>query len=300
MAKSNLASKSERRLAYGLLTPALIIILGTVIVPLVMTLVDSLRYYNLLDMSQGTPFVWLGNYGRLLREPEFWGALGRTLYFIILSLVIELPLGVAIALLLNSKFHGRWLLRTLIVLPWAVPTIVNGAMWRWILNANYGALNAFLMQLHIIKAYHSWLGDPSIALIMIVIADAWKMIPLVVMLVLASLQLIPEDIYEASAVDGCGKIKSFFSLTLPQLKGAILIVLVIRTIDAAKVFDIIYAMTGGGPANSTLPIAYLAYNSTFNDMFISKGAAAAYLIAMITLIFTIIYSRLLRREELAR
>ncbi len=297
MRKFRETPRNEIRLAYWLLLPSFIVIGLTVLVPLIMTFIDSLRYYNLLDMSSGMPFVWLRNYAHLLHEQIFWQSLGRTLYFTVVSLCIEIPAGIAIAVLLNSKFHGRWLLRTLIILPWAVPTIVNGAMWRWIFNADYGVLNAVFVRLHIIHAYHSWLGDPNLAINMVILADSWKMIPLVVMLILASLQLVPNDFYEAAAMDGAGQLRSFFSLTLPQLKNAILVILVIRTIDAVKVFDIIYAMTGGGPADSTLPVAYMAYNSTFNQLFISRGAAVAYLIAMVTLIFTILYSRLLRGEE---
>lgn len=293
---AGMPNKREQRLAYGLLTPALVVILVTVFVPLVMTLIDSLKYYNLLDQSRGTPFIGLENYSKLLVNPDFWASLSRTIYFTIVSLVLELVIGIALAVLLNSPFRGRWFLRTIIIIPWAVPTIVNGAMWRWILNPDYGVLNAVLLRFHLINAYQSWLGNPRTAMDMIVIADAWKMTPLVTMLLLASLQLIPEDVYEASAVDGAGRLRSFFSITLSQLKNAILVVLVIRTIDSVKVFDIIYAMTGGGPADSTLPIAYLAYNTTFNQLFISRGAAAAYLIAMVTLVFTIVYSRLLRTE----
>ncbi|RIV26181.1 sugar ABC transporter permease [Alicyclobacillaceae bacterium I2511] len=291
------ANKGEQRLAYVLLFPAFLIVVVVVLIPLIMTFADSLKHYNLLDMSGGTPFVGLQNYAKLLSDPGFWGSLGRTLHFTILSLVIEFILGVAIAMLLHAKFHGQWLLRGLIVIPWAIPTIVNGAMWRWIYNPSYGALNNFLVWLHLTKTYHQWLGSPATAMNMVVIADAWKMIPLVAMLVLAALQLIPEDVYEAVAVDGAGRIRSFFSITLPYLKNVILVVLVIRTIDAIKVFDIIYAMTGGGPANSTMPVAYYAYDATFNQLFISRGAAAAYLIAMLTLIFTIVYSRLLKTEE---
>jgi multiple sugar transport system permease protein/N,N'-diacetylchitobiose transport system permease protein len=262
-----------------------------------MTFIDSLRYYNLLDVVGGRPFVGLKNYEKLLANPGFRAALGHTLHFTVLSLIIELVIGVAVALLLNARFRGRWLLRAVIVIPWAIPTIVNGAMWRWIYNPSYGALNNLLVSLHFTKQYHAWLGDPATAMNMVVIADAWKMIPLVAMLVLAALQLIPEEVYEAAAVDGAGRLRSFVSVTLPYLKSVILVVLVIRTIDAIKVFDIIYAMTGGGPADSTLPVAYYAYNETFNQLFISRGSAAAYLIAMVTLVFTLVYSRLLRNEE---
>jgi ABC-type sugar transport system permease subunit len=199
--------------------------------------------------------------------------------------------------LLNVEFRGRWLLRSIVILPWALPTVVNGAMWRWILNPEYGALNALLTQLHIIPDYRSWLGTPWMALNMVVVADVWKMTPLAAFFVLAALQTIPRDLYEAAWVDGAGRLRAFFSITLPLLTPTILIILVLRTMEAFKVFDIIYVMTRGGPADGTQTIAYYTYVEAFSNQLFGYGAALAYIIALFILFFAIIYMRLLRRGE---
>jgi multiple sugar transport system permease protein len=198
--------------------------------------------------------------------------------------------------LLNVQFKGRWVLRSLVVLPWALPTIVNATMWRWIFNPSYGALNALLTQLHLTSHYRSWLGSPFLALNMVVVADVWKNTPLAAFLFLAGLQTIPQDLYEAARVDGAGAFRSFFRITLPLLLPTILIILVVRTIEAFKVFDIIYVMTGGGPANGTQTIAFYAYLQAFSNQLFGYGASLAYVIALFVLAFALVYVRLLRQE----
>jgi multiple sugar transport system permease protein/N,N'-diacetylchitobiose transport system permease protein len=197
---------------------------------------------------------------------------------------------------MNVQFRGRWLLRSIMVLPWALPTIVNGTMWRWIFNPDYGALNALLTQLHILSHYRSWLGSPSLALNMVVLADVWKNTPLAAFLVLAGLQTIPKELFEAARVDGAGPIRTFFRVTLPLLRPTILIILVVRTIEAFKVFDIIYVMTRGGPANGTQTVAYYAYLQAFSNQLFGYGAALAYMMALFILGIALVYIRLLRQE----
>jgi ABC-type sugar transport system permease subunit len=197
---------------------------------------------------------------------------------------------------MNVQFRGRWLLRSIMVLPWALPTIVNGTMWRWIFNPDYGALNALLTQMHILSHYRSWLGSPSLALNMVVLADVWKNTPLAAFLVLAGLQTILRELFEAARVDGAGPIRTFFRITLPLLRPTILIILVVRTIEAFKVFDIIYVMTRGGPANGTQTVAYYAYLQAFSNQLFGYGAALAYMMALFILGIALVYIRLLRQE----
>jgi ABC-type sugar transport system permease subunit len=241
--------------------------------------------------------VGLGNYLQALERAEFWAAIARTAYFTFSTTLLEVVLGILLGLLLNVEFRGRWLLRSIVILPWALPTVVNGAMWRWILNPSYGALNALLTQLHIIPEYRSWLGTPWMALNMVVVADVWKMTPLAAFFVLAALQTIPRDLYEAAWVDGAGRLRTFFSITLPLLTPTILIILVLRTMEAFKVFDIIYVMTRGGPADGTQTIAYYTYVEAFSNQLFGYGAALAYVIALFIMVFAVIYMRLLRRGE---
>jgi ABC-type sugar transport system permease subunit len=292
-AGSNL--RRERRTALLLILPSLAVVFGIILYPLLRTLWTSLFDVN-SPFPGSYPFVGLGNYRRTLTNPDFWAAVRRTAYFTIVSTLLELGLGILLGLLMNVQFRGRWLLRSIMVLPWALPTIVNGTMWRWIFNPDYGALNALRTQMHILSHYRSWLGSPSLALNMVVLADVWKNTPLAAFLVLAGLQTIPKELFEAARVDGAGPIRTFFRITLPLLRPTILIILVVRTIEAFKVFDIIYVMTRGGPANGTQTVAYYAYLQAFSNQLFGYGAALAYMMALFILGIALVYIRLLRQE----
>jgi len=288
-------NRHEKKLPVLLLLPVALVVLGVVIYPLLYTFWLSLNNVDLTHpLDKG--FVGLGNYLYLVKQDYFWGAVGRTFYFTVVSLILEITAGILLALLLNSEFAGRSILRVLVILPWALPTIVNGAMWRWIFNPEYGALNALLLKLGLINTYQSWLGKPFLALNMVILADAWKVTPLVAILLLAAMQAIPKDLYEACEVDGAGKWTVFREVILPYLKPTLLVVIVLRTMEAFKVFDIIYIMTRGGPANGTQVITYYAYQEAFSFLHLSKGAALSYLISLIILVLAVVYSRLLKSE----
>jgi multiple sugar transport system permease protein/N,N'-diacetylchitobiose transport system permease protein len=279
-----------------LLIPSLVVVFGIIIYPLLKTLYTS--FYDVNSVFPGSyPFIGLRNYSTIFHSAEFWSALRRTAYFTIVSTFLEVILGVMLGILLNQKFKGRWFLRSIVILPWALPTVVNGAMWRWIFNAEYGALNALLTQTHLIGDYRSWLGSPALALNMVIVADVWKMTPLAAFFVLAALQTIPQDLYEAASVDGAGALRRFASITLPLLAPTIVIILVLRTMEAFKVFDIIYVMTRGGPADGTSTIAFYTYIQAFSNQLFGLGAALAYIIAFCIMMFAIIYMRLLQRGE---
>src|SRR5918995_1967663 len=282
----------QGRLALLLLLPSLVVVFGIVVYPLLRTLYTSLFDVN-SAFPGAYPFVGLGNYLRAVQSGEFWAAIGRTFYFTLSTTVLEVVFGVLLALLLNAEFRGRWLLRSIVILPWALPTVVNGAMWRWIFNPEYGALNALLTQLHVIPEYRSWLGTPWMALNMIVVADVWKMTPLAAFFVLAALQTIPRDLYEAAWVDGAGTLRTFFSITLPLLTPTILIILVLRTMEAFKVFDIIYVMTRGGPANGTRTVSLFTYQSAFSDQHFGYGSALSVLIVLVIMALAVTYMKLL-------
>jgi ABC-type sugar transport system permease subunit len=287
--------RREGSTALLLLVPSLVVVFGIILYPLLRTLWTSLFDVN-SPFPGHYPFVGLGNYRRTLTSPDFWSAVRRTTYFTLVSTFLELGFGIMLGLLLNVQFRGRWLLRSIVVLPWALPTIVNGTMWRWIFNPEYGALNALLTQLHLLSHYRSWLGSPFLALNMVILADVWKNTPLAAFLVLAGLQTIPRELFEAARVDGASAIRIFFTVTLPLLTSTILVILVVRTIEAFKVFDIIYVMTRGGPANGTQTVAYYAYLQAFSNQLFGYGASLAYIIALFILGFAVLYIRLLRRE----
>ncbi len=286
----------EARFAALLLIPSVIVVFGIVIYPILKTLYTSLFAVD-SPFPGHYPWVGIKNYTYALSQGDFWAAIERTFYFTFVSTGFELLFGMAIALLLNAPLRMRWLFRTIIVLPWALPTIVNGALWKYMFNANYGVVNALLTQLHIIGSYRSWLSSPFTALNIVVFADVWKNTSLVAFFLLAGLTTIPRDVYEAARVDGVGAVRSFFDITLPLLRPVIVVVLVLRTIEAFKVFDIIYVMTGGGPANGTQSIAFYTYERAFSDEYFGYGSALAYLIVVFILVLAALYIRALRTDQ---
>jgi ABC-type sugar transport system permease subunit len=280
--------------AAAFIAPAARVIVLVVLVPLARAAWMSLFDIQLIRPGD-EPFVGLGNYIDQLTSPDFWAAVWRSLFFTVASTSLELLLGLALALLMDQPLRGRWVLRTLIILPWALPTIVNALMWRWIDNAEYGALNAVLTQLGLLSDYQVWLSNSDIAMWMVILADVWKMTPLVAILLLAALQSVDRELVEVAKVDGASSLQSFRLIVLPLITPVILIVLVLRTMEAFKVFDIIWIMTGGGPANATQTIAIYAYQTAFQGYDFGAGAALGYLIAMIIMALAAVYLRLLGR-----
>lgn len=299
-----MAATSKRRgwlnrrwlFAFALLAPTVLPILVFNVWPLLNSAYLSLHQYSLLFPVRR--FVGLENYKFLFTDPDFIAALGRTLYFVVVSLVLETAIGLAIALVLNERFFARGLVRTIVLLPWAIPTIVVGVLWRWIYQPNFGALNGLLWQLGLIDEYVHWLGEPWRAMNMIILADAWHMIPFYTIMFLAGLQGIPESLYEAALVDGAGWFRRFWHVTLPLLRPILLVVLVIRTIETFRVFDIIYALTRGGPGGGTSVVGYYAYEQAFSFADFGMGSAASIVITLSVLLLALLYVKLLHRDEL--
>jgi len=202
-------------------------------------------------------------------------------------------IGLGIALVLNRDFKYRGIVRALILIPWALPSVVVGITWQWIYNANYGVLNGLLLSLGFIDSYRSWLGNPSTALYMVVITKIWKEVPFVALILLAGLQTIPKNLYEAAKIDGSNLWQCFRDITLPLLRPSILVVLVLQTMWAIRVFDIIYVMTRGGPANKTMVITYYTFLRTFKFLDFGHGTALAYVVTMFIVLFTLLYIKLL-------
>jgi multiple sugar transport system permease protein/N,N'-diacetylchitobiose transport system permease protein len=287
---------SEQSFAFLILLPAALVIFGVVLFPLGTTLVYSLQNMELISAEKGK-FLGLLNYARVLGSPWFWEALERTLYFTVVSLVVETVLGLAIALLLNTRFRGVGLLRVLVIVPWATPGIVTASIWRWIYNPEYGVLNAVLTRLHILGEYRAWLSDPFLAMNMVIVADVWKMTPFAVIFFLAALQFINKSLYEAATVDGAGVFTRFWRITLPYLVPTIAVVAVMRTMEKFKAFDVFYVMTRGGPANGTKVLVYEAYLRAFSNLQYSISSTVSYLIAVLVLILTVAYVNVLKRGE---
>ncbi len=288
--------RDEGRFAWSILAPTMILLAAVVVAPLAITFLYTFQNKALLSVHNGD-FVGWNNYAAILSSSWFWEALGRTLYFTVVSLVLEVVLGLLVALLLNHKFPGVAVLRALIILPWAIPTNVSTALWRWIYHPEYGVLNAALTQLGVIDHYQTWLSDPFLAMNMVIVADVWKMTPLAAIFFLASLQFINKALYEAAALDGLGALKRFWYITLPFLLPTMAVVVVMRTMEKFKAFDIFYVMTRGGPANGTMVLTYEAYLRGFTNLDYSTAATVAYVIGFIILGLTLVYMRVMKAQE---
>jgi len=288
--------QQDARTAWLLLTPSLLVMLGVTLWPVVSTFI--LSFLNApTGINQARTFVGLDNYITILKDQVFWETIGRTLYFMIGSVGLELTLGLAIAQLIHSRPWGWKFLRISLIIPWAVPTIVNGAMWRWIYNADFGALNGLLMQLGLINHYVPWLTFPGTAMNLVILADVWHTMPFVALVLQAALATLPEDLDEAAAVDGANAWQRFWQIRLPLLRPAILVALIVRTVEAFRVFDIVYIITSSGPANRTLTITYLTYLNSFAFGKQGIGAALSFLISIFTITMALIYIRFLYRPE---
>jgi ABC-type sugar transport system permease subunit len=275
-----------------LVAPTALFLIAVFAYPVVSTAITSLQKAKLQKPGEAE-FIGLDNYFDFFADPAFWQAVSRTVYFTVVSVGLELAIGIAIAAFLQRRYAGWRFLRLAVFVPWAVPTIAAATMFRWIYNADYGALNGLLYQLGLIDKYVPWLADPVSAMNMVIIADVWKSTPFVVLIVLAAMAGIPGDLYEAARIDGASRWQSFWRVTLPLLKGAVLVVLVVRTVEAFRVFDMIYVLTGGGPANGTLVISYVAYQETFRFFSLGRGAAVSFIISMFVLGAALVYLRLL-------
>src|SRR5437762_11605437 len=231
--------------AYLLNTPALLVIVLLAGYPIVYSAWISLHKFS-LKRPRIFDFVGLANYQQILQSEEFWSALWITLAFTALAVALVVLLGLVIALLLNNDFPGRNVVRTLILLPWAIPPVVNGLMWQWIYDSKVGALNGLLVSLGLLAGYRGWLSDPTSALLALVTAHVWNALPLAVILLLAALQSIPAELYDAGHVDGSAGWRLFRHVTLPWLAQPLLVVLILQTMLAIRVFDLIYVLTAGG------------------------------------------------------
>jgi len=279
--------------AWLLMLPLLAVMVAVIGWPLIDTIGLSFTDAKLVGTSGS--FVGVDNYVKMVSSTNFQRTLWTTAQFAVVSVAAEMVIGVLAALLLNQQFRGRTVLRALMILPWALPTVVNATLWRLIYNPEYGALNAALTQLGLMDAYRSWLGEPGTAMIALIVADCWKNFPLVALIALAALQSVPRDIVAASLVDGAGPLNRFRFVTLPYLAGPLMVALVLRTIEAFKVFDIIWVMTRGGPANSTRSLSILVYQEAFSFQRAGSGASLALMITLLVMLLAAAYAGIVRK-----
>jgi len=280
-----------------LLTVPMIIIMGTVIGwPLVRTILLAFTDAQMMDVGT-SGFVGLANFKQAITNEGFLASLKVSAIFALIVVTSEMILGTAVALLVNEPFKGRNLLRALLILPWAIPTVVNAIMWRLIYNPEYGALNSLLTQLGLIDSYVSWLGSANKALGAIIFADVWKNFSLVALIALASLQTLPSSQVDAAKIDGANAVQRFGYITLPHIIPSLQVALVLRIIEAVKVFDIIYIMTKGGPANKTRSGSIFVYQEAFTNSRMGSGATYAIIMVAVIMIFILFYMRIITKKR---
>ncbi len=272
---------------YGFIVPAALVLLFVTIYPLVYVFWLSLHRKHLI--FQISRFSGLENYLFLLQDERFLRALWNTIYFTVVSVGLELTLGLLFALVLQGAFATRGVVRALVLLPWALPTVVSARMWEWMYNTDFGIIN-YLLGVDV-----NWLGSPFWALNAAIVMDVWKTTPFVALILMAGLQVIPRELYQSAMVDGAGSLYIFLRITLPMLKPVILVALLFRTIDAFRVFDAIYVLTGGGPANTTETLSIYAYKVLFQTLQFGYGSAIAMVVFLCVGFISVFYVRLLSR-----
>lgn len=275
------------------LLPALLVVIGVAMVPLAQTV-----YYSFTDKRlgalQATQWIGLENYRFLLRDSLWWSAVRVTVVFTVVTVVAEFVLGLLIALVVNSRFRGRGLMRAAMLVPWAIPTVLSAQMWKWMYNDIFGVFNDLLRRLGLIEQNIAWLAKPSTALPAVMAIDIWKTTPFVALLLLAGLQVIPEELYEAATVDGASRIRQFLVITLPLLRPAIAVALIFRSLDALRAFDVFYVLFGARPDTQTMAVYAQNNIVAFSD--VGYGSAISVLIFLIIAIFVVAYVTSLRVE----
>jgi ABC-type sugar transport system permease subunit len=285
--------RHDARLAAWLVLPAFGTVALVAVFPLGWTLWESFHRHDLRLPWLGRPFVAMANYGEAATDPRFWSALAHTLVFTAVSVTLEVALGLLLALMLQRSFRGLGWVRTLTLLPWAIPTVIAALLWRFLFEGPSSPANALLIGLGIREAPLAWLAHPVGAWLPILAADVWKTTPFVALLLLAGLQSIDESLHEAARVDGAGPWQELFHVTLPLLKPALAVVLVFRSLDAFRVFDLIYVMTGGGPATATESVALYTFAVLMQQLRFGYGSALAMLVFGVGFVLALLYVRLL-------
>jgi trehalose/maltose transport system permease protein len=274
------------RTAWFLLAPTIIVILLVAVYPLYRTIYYSFTDANYLRLGE-EKFIGFENYALLFSQPEWWTSVRNTATFSIFSVILEIILGLFIAMVINSQFKGRGLMRAAILIPWAIPTVVSSQMWSWMYNDVIGVVNDILARVGLISQPIGWLGNTATALPAIIAVDVWKTTPFMALLILAGLQTIPGDIYEAARVDGASAVRQFFRITIPLLVPSMLVALIFRTLDALRVFDIVYVMKGTDLTTISMSVYNRQQLVDFNKL--GFGSSVSVAIFLIISVFTVIY-----------
>lgn len=283
---------SERALPYLLLAPTIAVLVALSIYPLIYAVKVSLQS----ESGAGTRWT-LQNFARLAADDFFLSALAHTLVYAAIALTVEFLLGLGLAVLLNKKMRGRSFFRAALLVPMMLPPVVVGVVWRLMLNPNFGAINGTLQGLGASTEALTWTAHPTLAFASVIMVDIWQWTPFIFLILLAGLQAIPDEPYEAALIDGSTSWQTFRHVTLPLLKPAILIALLLRTMDLLRVFDQIFILTEGGPGSATETISLYIYRTAFRFGDFGYAAAMSFVLLLLTNIISMFYIRVLQRQE---
>ena len=287
IAKLNSAQAATNRFGIGMLTPTLIVLLVMTAYPLIFTFVYSFTDYNYLKGTENASFVLFDNYVSLFNNGYFQQAVWNTIKFTILAVVLEMALGLLIAVFVNSLKRGQKIMRTLLLLPYLLPAVTVALSWRMMLSANYGIINQFLKGLGL--PVFNWFMDTKTAFGTILLIDVWQNVPFVFLLLYASLQSVSENQYEAARIDGAGFFQQFWYITLPNIKGSLALCALLRTIDTFRLFEKVNVLTGGGPAGTTTTITQFLYTYGIKSLDFGFGSAGAIVMTLLVLILSSFY-----------
>lgn len=276
------------------ISPVMLWVALFTIFPFAYAIYLSTHRYQLIRPDH--PFVGLNNFEKAIGDDLFLAAAGNTLLFAVAGVLLVTIAGLLVALLLNHRLRGFGLLRALILIPWAMPLVSAGIIWKLMLHGNFGAVNGLLLQFGFIDSYQSFLGDMPEAFFSVVVAHAWREFPLAAILFLAALQTIPPELYDSAKVDGAGSWDRFQFITLPLVSPTLLVVVIYQTMIGIAVFDLVYVLTGGGPGTGTTLFSWLAWTTTFKALNLGRGAALSIIMAIALVLLILIYMRILRTQ----
>ncbi|GAA2884096.1 carbohydrate ABC transporter permease [Microbacterium esteraromaticum] len=277
-----------------LTAPGLALLAAVVVYPLITALITA--FYKQSLVEPGREFVGFDNIVDVL-SGDFFTLLSQTIVFTLGTTIAPFVIGFGLALALNTKIRGAKVLRGLMLVPWLIPGVVVSFLWMWIFNANYGVMNALLESVGLIDAPQAWLADPTTAMIAVIVAKTWQSFPWMMVMLLAGLQTVPPELHEAAEIDGAGTVRRFFSITVPQMSGIIGLVLLLEFIWNFQHFDIIYVLTGGGPAGSTETFATAVYETAFDGFDLGKAGALGLLWMVLLMGLVVVYVRFSEKGE---
>ena len=283
-------SAYDQKSAMIFLAPMMLVLMVIAVFPILYSFWISLFDLK-LTRPHRAPFVWFDNYAQIFHDPLFWSSVWRTTSFTVMSVACIMFIAMLMALLLNEEFRGRRILSAILLIPWAIPYVANGLMWKWIYDSGYGALNGLLLQLGFIDKYMVWLGDVNKTLLLITNAFVWKEVPLATILLLVTLKSVRADLYSAAKVDGANVWQRFIHITLPALTPGFMLVMIYETMMAIRHFDLFFILTEGGPADASHVVAWEVYVETFRKLAFGTGAALAYIMAIVTFLLAFLIIR---------